>query len=425
LNVLYPLVLFLYAVLELPKYLWRRVIHGRYRGLFRQRLGFLPREVADSGAHSPIWIHAVSVGEAQVARSLVAQLNERHPNRRIVISTITDTGQEIARNIPGVNATFYLPLDFSWCVQRAIRLVNPSLVVLIENEIWPTLTRELRKQGIPIVMVNGRVSDGSFPKYRMVARWLKPIFDRVGAFLVQTSRDAERFAEIGAPKERIEVLGSLKFDANQVGERPDLREKWRGILGISDDTILIVAGSTYPGEEEILTRVLAEVSRKKVVRMILAPRRPERFDEVAALMDDAGMTYVRRSEIERSSGKEPVILLDKMGELSSVYAAADIAFVGKSLRGFGGQNPLEPACLGIPVVFGPHTENFREMAEILLACGNSIQVNNEAELPTVLKRWIDDPEFRQTCGQSAIAVLGQHTGAAGRTVIRLEELGFL
>ena len=401
------------------------MIHGRYRGLFRQRLGFLPREVAECGVDLPIWIHAVSVGEAQVARSLVAQLTERHPNRRIVISTITDTGQEIARNIPNVSAIFYLPLDFGWCVRKAIGLIHPSLVVLIENEIWPTLTGELSKQGIPIVMVNGRVSDESYPKYRRIARFLRPIFDRVGAFLVQTPRDAERFAEIGAPKERIEVLGSLKFDVTQVGERPDLRKKWRAELKISEDTILIVAGSTYPGEEEILIPVLAEISPKRTVRMVLAPRRPERFDEVASWMDREGVSYVRRSEIERSSGKEPVILLDKMGELSSVYAAADLAFVGKSLRGFGGQNPLEPACLGIPVVFGPHMENFRAMAEILLACGNAVQVKSESELPAVLRRWIDDPELRRTCGQSAITVLGQHTGAARRTVIRLEELGYL
>ena len=398
-----------------------------------QRLGFLPREPACVGRESPIWIHAVSVGEASAARPLVALLRERHPDRSIVVSTVTDTGQEIARKIPGLAATFYFPIDLRVCCRRVIRMIRPSLVILVETEIWPNFLRELRRDNVPVALVNGRISDRSFPRYRWAGRWLRPALESIATFLVQTETDAERFRRIGAPPDRIEVMGNLKFDGIHVGASPRqaqdtaprLRSKWRGLLGVTEDEVLIVAGSTFEGEEEILVRVWRQVRSGKAVRLVLAPRHPERFGSVAGLLERMGVRFMRRSQCEHAADSAPVILLDTMGELSSVYAAADIAFVGKSLCGVGGQNPLEAAARGVPVLFGPHMENFRAAAEILLSSHGAVQVPNEVEFARTIQRWIDNADTRLTVGQNAAEALRQHTGASERTVKRLEDMRFL
>ncbi|MFH1742188.1 MAG: 3-deoxy-D-manno-octulosonic acid transferase [bacterium] len=424
-KVVYSLLVFLFLLVRLPRYVWQRILYGRYRGVFAQRLGFLPQGVVDAGNLSPIWIHAVSVGEVNAARPLAALLRQRHPERPIVLSTVTDTGQEIAGTMSEPTATFYFPIDVGYCVRRTIRTLNPSLVLLMETEIWPTTLRELNAQNIPVVLVNGRISDRSFPRYRLVRKWLKPILATIRAFLVQTETDVERFQQIGAESDRIRVTGSLKFDGIQVGESPDLRLEWRKRFQIADEEILIVAGSTFEGEEEIFIRVWRQVSLKKGVRLILAPRRPERFDSVADLLNRMAVPFVRHSQIEQTTGKEPVILLDRMGELASVYAAADIAFVGKSLCGVGGQNPVEAAAHGVPVLFGSHMENFRAAAEILLSCQGAVQVQDENQLASNLSRWIDEPDTRIAFGRRAASALSQHTGVALRTVEQLEGIGLL
>jgi 3-deoxy-D-manno-octulosonic-acid transferase len=390
-----------------------------------QRLGFLPRDVTSAGSRSPIWIHAVSVGEANAARPLVALLRERHTDRSIILSTVTDTGQEIARAMPELAGTFYFPIDLRICCQRVISMVRPSLVILVETEIWPNFLRELRQRRVPVALVNGRISDRSFPRYRWGRRWLRPVLESVAAFLAQTETDAERFRQIGAPPDRIVVVGSLKFDGIRVGEARELRSEWRGRLGVAENEILIVAGSTFEGEEEILVRVWRQVGLGKAVRLVLAPRRPERFNSVAGHLERTGVRFVRRSQLEHAGDNAPVILLDTVGELPMVYAAADMAFVGKSLCGVGGQNPLEAAAQGVPVVFGPHMENFRAAAEILLSSRGAVQVQNEAELARTLLHWVGDAETRGSVGRNAVHALARHTGAANRTVKQLEDMGLL
>ena len=424
-NVLYSCLVVLFVAFRLPRYLYYRVRYGRYRGVFTRRLGFLRDELADAGEKSPIWIHAVSVGEVNAVRPLLAALKKRRPESPIVLSTVTDTGQEIARRLAEPSVTFYLPIDLRPCCRRAVRLVNPRLLILAETEIWPNLLAVLNECAIPVVLINGRLSDKSFPRYRMIRRWMTPILDRIALFLVQTDTDAERFREIGVNPDRIEVVGNLKFDGVRVGEDPDTRNHWREILGISNNEVLVAGGSTFEGEEEILLHVWRQLREKHPVKLILAPRHPERFSTVVTLLRRTDTPFALRSAIGQTTEKAPVILLDTMGELVSVYAASDIAFLGKSICGVGGQNPVEPAARGIPVVFGPHMENFRTAAQILLASEAAAQVDGKQELADVLQEWLDRPDIRQKMGRNAMEMLKQHTGATERILKSLEEKNLL
>ncbi len=424
-NVLYSCLVVLFVAFRLPRYLYYRVRYGRYRGVFTQRLGFLRDELADTREKSPIWIHAVSVGEVNAVRPLLAALKKRHPESPIVLSTVTDTGQEIARQLAEPSATFYLPIDLRTCCRRTVQRVNPRLLILAETEIWPNLLAVLNECAIPVVLINGRLSDKSFPRYRRIRRWMKPNLERIALFLVQTETDAERFREIGVNPDRIKVAGNLKFDGVRVGEDPETRNHWRELLGMSDHEVLVAGGSTFEGEEEILLNVWRQLQEKHPVKLILAPRHPERFSTVATLLRRTGTPFALRSTIGETTEKAPVILLDTMGELVSVYAASDIAFLGKSMCGVGGQNPVEPAARGIPVVFGPHMENFRVAAQILLASGAAAQVHGEQELVDVLQEWLDRPDIRQKMGRNAMEMLRQHTGATERILERLEEKNLL
>ena len=424
-NLLYSCLVVLFVLVRLPRYLYQRVRRGRYRGVFSQRLGFLQSDVAADGETSPIWVHAVSVGEVNAVRPLLTALKERKPEISIVLSTVTDTGQEIARKLPEPRYTFYLPIDLRTCCRRTIRQVNPSLLILAETEIWPNLLAELDNRNVPVVLINGRLSDTSFPRYRRIRPLIGRVLRRIRLYLVQTEEDAERFREIGVPPERIEVTGNLKFDGVRVGEDLDLRTEWRDLLGISNRDILIVAGSTFEGEEEILIDVWKQLRSSYALRLLLAPRHPERFSVVEGLLKRTETPFALRSRIEQSAERPPVILLDTMGELSSVYAAADIAFLGKSLCGVGGQNPLEPACRGIPVVFGPRMENFRAAAQVLLDSGSAAQINDKGQLAAVLKDWIEQPDLRLRMGRNAMETLQKHTGVTERILNSLETKNLL
>jgi 3-deoxy-D-manno-octulosonic-acid transferase len=418
---LYRVGLAAYLATQAPRLLARAVRAGRYREGLGQRLGrALPALPQAADGRGPIWLHAVSVGEATAARPLVARLRAARPEIPVVVSTVTDTGQAVARSqLPGV-PTFYFPLDFAGPVARALSHVRPRLVVLMETELWPTFLLTCRRRGIPVLLANGRISRRSFARYARARALLGPTLTAIAAFCMQTREDAERIIALGADPARVAVLGNVKYDL-----APGAPAR-AADLGLAAGAPLLVAGSTHRGEEEAVLGALA-LGREVApgLRLLVAPRHPERAREVEGLVRRAGHAGVLRSALPggaRAADGAPVIVLDTVGELAGIYALATLAFVGGSLVPWGGHNPLEPAAWGCPVLFGPHMENFGEMAEAFLARGGAIRVADAAALGATVRALLADPQRRESLGRAAAGVLAEHRGAAGGIVRAIEAL---
>lgn len=416
---LYSLLLTVAFFLALPYYLWKDGGTGKYWGSFRARLGRLPSDLNPEGQPS-IWIHAVSVGEVIAARPLVGALKARLPGYRVLLSTTTATGQSVAlRSGGGADGVFYAPFDWIRPVRRALDAVKPALLVLVETEIWPNLIHEADRRGTRIALVNGRISPRSFPRYR----FLRPIFERilsqVDLFLMQAETHALRVREIGAPRERVRVTGNLKFDAVT---DPQVPEELAHLVGSKG--FLWVAGSTVAGEERMVLSALRLVREScGDVRLLLAPRHPERFDEAYAHVIESGFACVRRSELAREpwhSGE--VLLLDSLGELARVYALATVVFVGGSLVPAGGHNILEAAIVGKAIVVGPHMENFQEIADEFQSEGALVQVSSAEELASEITGLLTDTERRRRVGENARGLIDRNRGALERTVEALAKL---
>ena len=369
LMTMYSFLLTLALVVSAPWWLWRMATSGRYREGLRQRLGFVPDSlkaaVAGLPAKKTVWVHAVSVGEVLAVERLVAELRVALPGYVVAISTTTATGQKLAREHFTDCPVFYFPLDFAFAARAYLRVLRPALMVLVESEFWPRHLVECERAGVPVAVVNARVSDRSFPRY-MRLRWLwKPLLGKVSLFLAQGEESAERLRAIGAPSERIRVSGNLKYDVPGGGDNATVRavgsQMWQSRL--------LVAGSTHQGEEEALLNVWPELLRAVPdATLMIAPRHQQRFDEVWELMRQKKTACIRCSYL--LSHVEPlfggvVTLLDSIGDLAPMYGIASAAFVGGSLVPKGGQNPLEAARYGIPVVMGSSFENFREVVEKL------------------------------------------------------------
>ncbi len=414
---LYDALLLFLLVLTLPYWLWKQRGTGRYTGTFRARLGHVPAEAvpATGGA---IWVHAVSVGEALAARDLVAALRARFPDRPLVVSTTTPTGQAVAREkLRGVDGFFYAPFDVGFAVRRVLAEVRPSLLVLVETEIWPGLVHAAAARGVKIAIVNGRISPRSFPRYRAVRALLRPVLAEMDAFLMQAEPHAERIRALGAAAERVRVSGNLKYDVEPHVPSAELRAALD-----TQGAPLWLAGSTAAGEEEAVLDAFATLRREVAdLRLVIAPRRTERFDVVAALVASRGLRVVRRSEGRGWAGAE-VMILDTLGELSSAYALCTVAFVGGSLVPHGGQNPLEPAIAGRAVVVGPHMENFQEITDAFLAADALVQVADGSGLAAAVGALLRDEARRTTVGENARKLMAANRGAVARTVDALADL---
>lgn len=361
-HILYSLLLTAGALLALPWFLWKGRSTGKYLRTFRERMGSLPVYLNVDGDRS-IWIHAVSVGEVLAARPLVPALRERFPGHRLFLSTTTMTGNAVAKkSIRGVDGLFYAPFDFPHPVRQALEVLNPSLLLLVETELWPNLIHEARRRGARVALVNGRISPRSFPRYRRVRRLLRHVLSEVDLFLMQGEAHAERIRALGAPADRVQVTGNLKFDAVEPGRLP---ERLARLIQGGPPRPLWVAGSTVGGEEELVLSAFHRVrERVPQARLLVAPRHPERFPAVPALVEAAGFRCLRRSALDPAAWRDgEVLLLDSLGELSQVYSLASVVFVGGSLVPAGGHNILEPAVSGRAVVVGPHMENFQEIAD--------------------------------------------------------------
>ena len=424
---LYSVLLGAALVLLAPYFFLRGLRRNKYLHNLRARLGRLPENLrprafgnSADAAPGPIWIHAVSVGEALAVAPLLEELRRQFPERRLLVSTTTRTGQEMATEKLQADATFYFPLDFRFACRRVLSALQPVLVLIAETEIWPNFLREAHRSGARVAFVNGRISDRSFSRYRFWRFFIRRVLENVDFFLMQSEEDARRIRALGAPAARVAVGGNLKFDMPEPARPAFLGELER----LANGTPIIVAGSTLAAEEEQVldaVRVSRTVEGKDAL-LVLAPRHPERFDEVARLLTLRGSKFVRRSQWRTDGGRPEVVLLDTLGELAGVYAAATVAFVGGSLVPAGGHNPIEPALWGKPVVFGASMENFRSVARALVEARAGFQVRSSDELGILLATLLGDAAACQRAGAAARALVERERGATARCAARLAAL---
>ena len=426
---LYSFVALLVLLIASPYFLYEAIRHQKYIGSLGQRLGYLPVSFNLDGDAS-IWVHAVSVGEVLAVRPLLAELRARYPRLRLFLSTTTRSGQQLARrHLSDVDAVFYFPFDWAFIARRTLNLVKPRLFIMMETEIWPNLLRECRRRGVKTVVVNGRISYRSFPRYRLVRPFFRRVLADIDRFCVQGDETARRLVDLGADPDAITVTGSLKFDALDagpaLGRGPGLGlERVLRFFRMSPNRPVIIGGSTLRGEEEAVIRAFNRVRTTGTnALLILAARHPERFGEVERLCRHEGLATVRRSELAiDAEPRADAVILDTIGELAQLYQVATAVFVGGSLVAAGGHNILEPALFGKPIVFGPHMENFNEIAEAFLANGAAVQVHSARELGDELVSLMGDPVRRARLGAAARALIDANRGAKHKTLSVITDL---
>ncbi len=421
-SFLYSAALALGVLVSLPYWLLQMARHGKYRKGLAERLGRLPSRLQLPRKEDPvIWVHAVSVGEVLAVAGLVEELQRRCPQHKIFISTTTDTGQALARKRFGDASVFYFPMDFAFAIRPYLQALHPQMVVIAETEFWPNFIPLAHARGARIAVVNARISDRSWPRYRRFRRLLRRLLANVDLFLAQTQQDAARLEDIGASPERVRVTGNLKFDIPAPAP-PAIVDSLRISLAQSAAGPVLVCGSTVDGEEPLLLKAFENllVQHPRAV-MILAPRHPERFPGVAALLEQMSIRFRRRSEWNGEPLTSGVLLLDTIGELAALYSLADIAFVGGSLVPRGGHNIIEPAQHGVATVIGNHTENFRDVVS-LFQSRDAVRIAGPAELPLVLMELLANDAERQELGQRAAETMRLQIGATARTAGELQEL---
>jgi len=407
---------------SLPYWLFQMARHGKYRKGFAERLGRVPSRLLLPEEQEPvIWVHAVSVGEVLAVAGLVEELRRRSPQHRIFVSTTTDTGQVLARKRFGDANVFYFPMDFAFAIRPYLRALRPRMVVIAETEFWPNFLRLTHASGARIAVVNARISDRSWPSYRRFSGLLRRLLVNVDLFLAQTPADAARLQDVGARPERVRVAGNLKFDIPAPGP-PAVVESIRKSIAQAGAGPVLVCGSTVEGEEPLLLKAFENllVQHPRAV-MILAPRHPERFSAVAALLEQMSIRFCRRSLWNGDALTGGVFLVDTIGELAALYGLADIAFVGGSLVPRGGHNIIEPALHGVAIVVGNHTENFRDIVS-LFQSRDAVRIAGPAELPLVLLELLANDAERIALGKRAAETMRSQIGATARTADELQEL---
>jgi 3-deoxy-D-manno-octulosonic-acid transferase len=424
----YSLLILLFGVIASPYLLYQAIRYKKYIGSLGQRLGYLPVSFNLDGEES-IWIHAVSVGETLTVPAMVSDLKRRYPTLRIFLSTTTMSGQQVARrNVPDVDAVFYFPFDLAFVVRRTLRLVKPRLFIMMETEIWPNLLRQCKRTGVATMVVNGRISSRSYPRYRMVKPFFRNVLADIDRFCMQSEESARRLIDIGAEPSRVVVTGSLKFDSIEKpgaagfggrGQNRVLR-----YFRIAPGRPVIVAGSTMPEEEQFVLQAFLRIRGSAGnPLLVIAPRHPERFSDVVQLARDQALVTTRRSDLPiDAEPRSDVVILDTIGELAHLYQIATVVFVGGSLVDTGGHNILEPAVFGKPILFGPHMQNFREIADGFISHDAAIQVTNARALEEALVGLLTDPVRRARLGAAARALVESNRGAKDKTLAIIAQL---
>ena len=423
LNLLYGVAIVLYS----PKIVYRMACQDRYRRGWSQRLGRIHRR--RSPDKPCIWIHAVSVGEVNATRTLMDQFKKQLGDYEVVISATTDTGLARAKALYESDySVFYFPFDLSWVMARAFKQIRPAVILLMELEIWPNLTTIAHEQDVPVVVINGRLSDKSFPKYQKVKFLIKPMFRKVSLILAQAAEYAQRFIALGCGEDKVIVTNSLKYDTAQTDGVVDGANRLAEQINHGGQR-LWVAGGTGPGEEKMVLDAFAKLKKEgglDDVRLAIVPRKPERFDEVAGLIDAAGFGYVRYSALKENDsvtkGKPTVILGDTRGDLKKFYALATVVFVGRSLVPMGGSDMMEPTALGKCTLFGPQTFNFKQTVEVLLAGEGAIEVADENELYEKTLLCLKDACLARKIAANGQKVIRQNQGATQKTVDAISQI---
>ncbi|MGB6877617.1 MAG: 3-deoxy-D-manno-octulosonic acid transferase [Candidatus Acidiferrales bacterium] len=418
-------------VLLAPYFAVQGLRRGKYLGNVRERMGYLPDGLArDVPPRSSIWVHAVSVGEVLASKPLIEGLKKRFPERPIFLSTTTATGQQLARErIRDADGVFYFPFDWRAPIRRAFRKIQPALVVILETEIWPNFMREAERIGVPVVFVNSRISERSIGRFRRFQCFIGGFFRRVlrdaELFLAQSTEDASRLKEMGAPEERVEVTGNLKYDheppaqsafGDWLAKQIANQERWP----------VLVAGSIVAGEEEAVLAAYDIVQRQwRRALLVMAPRKPDQFDAASAVAKECGWTVIRRSAIDLNAALDEncdVLILDSIGELAGLYAVGDAVFVGGSLVPSGGHNIVEPAWFSKVPLFGPSMENFRDIAARFSSAGAGIQVASGEKLGKIWAKLIRDPARREQMGRKARTLVEANRGASARSLERIAQI---
>jgi len=404
-----------------PVVVYRAVRHKRYRTGWDQRFGKITRR---SPTKKCIWLHAVSVGEVNAAKTIVKELKNKFGDFEIVISTTTDTGFARAANLFSENhQVFYFPFDFSWIMRRAFSNIRPAICLLMELEVWPNFVQIAQQLNVPVIVVNGRISDKSYPAYKRIKPIAKKIFSKISLILAQTEQYAQRFIELGCPDEKVIVTGSLKYDTAQIADKVEGADVLAAQININDER-LWVAGATGNDEEKILLDVyqnLKQQNRFSDLRLTIVPRKPERFDEVAQLIERRGFPLIRYSQIKNNTAQLPannqmIILGDTMGDLRKFYSLATIIFVGRSLVPMGGSDMTEAAALGKCTIFGPHAFNFKQTVDVLLKDNGAIMVKDKQELLQTMQKCLSDFDFAQSIAKNGQEVIRKYQGATQKTI---------
>jgi 3-deoxy-D-manno-octulosonic-acid transferase len=418
---LYDLLLCLSALVLVPYYLLRGVRYGKTRRGIRERLGSYQQGfISGLRDRQVIWLHAVSVGETRAAAPLLKGIRSRYPDAILLLSHVTETGREVALQVAEADHCIFFPFDLSWVVRRVLRRINPAVIVLMETEIWPNFVHAARLQGVPVVLVNGRISDRSLPRYRMAGKLLQPVLNDIGAFCMQTAQDARRIRLLGAVPEQILVTGNLKFDMPEPAVASSPRQRLLDEFRLPADSLVWVAGSTHPGEEKLVAEVyrqLLEVHPQ--LSLVLVPRRPERARQVGEELAKLNLRYVLRTAIEgerQALQSGDVLLVDTVGEMLTFYALADIVFVGGSLVAVGGHNILEASLLSKPVLYGPHMQNFKEIAALIRKAEGGLEVVDRDDLYHQVRLLLENPAERHRLGENGRNLLLQNRGATERTL---------
>ena len=408
--IFYDIIYILFTLCYLPLFL----IRGKYHRGFLMRVGIFPQGViAKLKGRRVVWLHTVSVGEAQAAGALVRNLRQGYPDYFLLISTVTRTGNEIAQRLIGPEGlVIYSPLDIGFVVRRVANLINPRLFIIAETEIWPNLIINLAKKGVAVVLVNGRISRNSFRGYKIIRPFLKKVFPRFSLFCMQTKEDAQRIISLGADEDKVKVTGNMKFDIQPTAHSPQSID-----LGLKQNEQLFIAGSTHRGEEKIILQAYRElIGNHPALRLLIAPRHIERTQEIERLISGFGFKPQRVSEYisneQRTTNNErPILILDTVGQLKDLYAFAEFVFIGGSLIRHGGQNPIEPAVFSKPILFGPYMSNFSNVARAFLNKKAAVTVKDARQLKNNCLRLLDNPVLRKELGERAKEVVRENKGA--------------
>ena len=392
-----------------------------------QKLGFLPPHLLLKLSGSrPVWIHAVSVGEVTAAIPLIQEIKKRYPSHKIILSTVTVTGNYTATiRAREVDAVIYFPLDYPFIVKRVIRQIKPKLFIILETELWPNILRELKRNNIPSVVVSGRISNRSYHKYRWGRFFFSKVLDSIHVFCMQTEVDTRRIINIGADKDRVTTVGNLKFDQCVPTITTEEKENLYNMLSLKEGQTIFIAGSTHKGEENIVLEVFKNLKKTyEDLILILAPRHPERFNEVADILSHQKLRSIKKTKIKmgQKSNHYDIILLDTIGELSKLYSIGTIIFVGGSLVSTGGHNVLEPVAYKKAVIFGPHMDNFSEISRCLRESGGGFQVDNQEEFLSQAEMLLQNDADRAKLGEKAFEVIAHNQGAINKSMEVIERL---